>query len=61
MPEQVAWPTAVRNTRIQQVIMEMYRATDNPSREGSRLFADCFAADGELVARGRTCRGREGW
>lgn len=60
MAEAISWPKAIEGTIIQENIEKVFRATDDPSEEGSKAVGECFAADGEMVTKMGTYHGREG-
>jgi catechol 2,3-dioxygenase-like lactoylglutathione lyase family enzyme len=58
--QSVAWPTAVLASSRNKTIETMFGAADDPSAEGSKAFAECYAPCGVLEARGHDCRGFDG-
>lgn len=56
----VPWPAVVKASGMQNTIETFFKAADDPTKEGSMSFSNCFALDGKLAARGHNCEGREG-
>ena len=56
----IAWPASLKSSGRMSTIQTMFRAADDPSREGSQTFAQVFTPTAQLEARGHFLTGYDG-
>lgn len=54
------WPKSLEAGRVPTIITTLFQCADDSSHDASIQFSKCFAENGELVARGHVCKGRDG-